>query len=76
LAAATADKQTINAIDTPGTALLTGPGSGPDMTGTVEINGWVTTPGSGTVTISLQHLKVVSGTSKVKIGSILRYRKA
>ena len=46
------------------------------QSGMIIIRGFLTTRGSGTATISVQHLKVTSGTSTVKIGSILRYRKA
>lgn len=44
--------------------------------GIVTFKGYVLTRGSGTATISVQHLKVTSGTSTVKIGSVLRYRLA
>ncbi len=43
-------------------------------TGVVWIRGVVGT-GTGSPVISIQHLKVTSGTSTVKVGSILRYRK-
>jgi hypothetical protein len=43
-------------------------------TGVIFIHGYVNT-GTGTPTISLAHLKVTSGTSTVKVGSIFKYRK-
>lgn len=43
-------------------------------TGVVWIRGVVGT-GTGSPTIAIRHLKVTSGTSTVKIGSIMRYRK-
>jgi hypothetical protein len=46
------------------------------QSGTIMLKGFVTTRGSGTATISVQHLKVTSGTSTVKIGSVFRYRLA
>lgn len=42
--------------------------------GIVWIKGIVTTRGSGTATISIQHLKVTSGTSTVNIGSWMKIR--
>ena len=42
--------------------------------GIVRISGICTTRGSGTANISIQHLKVTSGTSTVKIGSYLKIR--
>jgi len=44
--------------------------------GTVLMRGFVTTRGSGTATISIQHLKGTSGTSTVRTGSKFRYRLA
>jgi len=44
--------------------------------GVIYIHGFVTTRGSGTATISIQHLKVTSGTSTVKIGSKMQIRLA
>jgi hypothetical protein len=44
-------------------------------TGVVIIKGFFTTAGSGTPVFSIQHLKVTSGTSTVKVGSVLRVRK-
>lgn len=44
--------------------------------GIIRITGFITTRGSGIATISIQHLKVTSGTSTVRIGSVLRYRLA
>lgn len=44
--------------------------------GTIRIQGFVTTRGSGTATISAQHLKVTSGTSTVRVGSRMLYRLA
>ena len=44
--------------------------------GVIYIHGFVTTRGTGTATISLQHLKVTSGTSTVKIGSKMQIRLA
>lgn len=44
--------------------------------GTVYLRGWFTSTSTGTATLSLQHLKVTSGTSTVKVGSVLRIRKA
>lgn len=44
--------------------------------GTIVIKGFVTTRSAGTATISIQHLKVTSGTSTVITGSVLRYRLA
>ncbi len=46
------------------------------QSGMMYIHGWVTTRGSGTANISIQHLKVTSGTSTVLIGSLFRYRLA
>jgi hypothetical protein len=46
------------------------------QSGTMILKGFVTTRGSGAATISIQHLKVTSGTSTVKIGSVFRYRLA
>jgi trimeric autotransporter adhesin len=46
------------------------------QSGTIMLKGFVTTRGSGTATISIQHLKVTSGTSTVKVGSVFRYRLA
>lgn len=63
---------TINTIDTATAAVLTAA----SISGTVRISGFVTTMSTGTATISIQHLKVTSGTSTVKKGSILRWRKA
>lgn len=44
------------------------------QSGTIVMRGFITTRGSGTATISIQHLKVTSGTSTVKTGSVFRYR--
>jgi hypothetical protein len=44
--------------------------------GTIIMKGFFTSNSTGTLTVSLQHLKVTSGTSTVKIGSIFKYRKA
>lgn len=44
--------------------------------GVVHIHGFVTTRGSGTATISIQHLKVTSGTSTVRVGSKMLIRLA
>ena len=46
------------------------------ISGTIEITGWVLTRSTGTPTISIQHLKLIGGTSTVKIGSYLEYRPA
>ena len=46
------------------------------QSGMIYIHGWVTTRGSGTANLSIQHLKVTSGTSTVLIGSLFRYRLA
>jgi len=46
------------------------------QSGMMYIHGWVTTRGSGTATISIQHLKVTSGTSTVLIGSKMKIRLA
>lgn len=70
--ATVATSQTINTIATASSAVLTASG----ITGTIIIKGNVTTRSTGTATISLQHLKVTSGTSTVKIGSVFRYRLA
>lgn len=67
-----ATSQTLNTAGTASSAMLTTSGSA----GLIFIKGFVTTRGSGTANISLQHLKVTSGTSTVKIGSVLRYRLA
>lgn len=40
------------------------------------MSGFIDTPGSGTPTISLEISKVTSGTATVKVGSVLRIRKA
>ncbi len=70
--ATAASLQTLNAIDTASSAMLTAT----SIDGTIVIKGWVVTRSTGTATISIQHLKVVSGTSTVKIGSIFKYRLA
>jgi hypothetical protein len=44
--------------------------------GVIYIHGFVTTRGSGTANISIQHLKVTSGTSTVNIGSKMLIRLA
>jgi hypothetical protein len=44
--------------------------------GIIYIHGFVTTRGSGTATISIQHLKVTSGTSTVRQGSKMLIRLA
>lgn len=44
--------------------------------GVIYIHGFVTTRGSGTATISIQHLKVTSGTSTVQVGSKMKIRLA
>jgi hypothetical protein len=46
------------------------------QSGMIYIHGWVTTRSTGTPNISIQHLKVTSGTSTVLIGSLFRYRLA
>ncbi len=69
--AVAASVQTVNAVDTASSALLTAM----SIAGVILIKGFVFTL-STTPTISVQHLKVVSGTSTVKVGSILKYRKA
>ncbi len=69
--AVAASSQTVNAVDTASSALLTAS----SIPGVIMIKGFVFTL-STTPTISVQHLKVVSGTSTVKVGSILKYRKA
>lgn len=46
------------------------------INGIITIDGFFTTRSSGTPTISLQHLKITSGTSTVRVGSIMRIRKA
>jgi hypothetical protein len=46
------------------------------QSGTIIIRGFVTTRSTGTPTISIQMLKVTSGTATVKIGSVFRYRLA
>ncbi len=67
-----ATSQTIAAIDTASTAMLTTA----SLLGCIIIKGFVTTRSTGTATITIQHLKVVSGTSSVQIGSVFKYRKA
>lgn len=67
---AAAGSETINTASTATTAYNTTSGA----TGTIIIKGYVTTRGSGTATISIQHLKVTSGTSTVKVGSMFKYR--
>lgn len=62
----------IIAVDTATAAFLTTSA----QNGAIIIKGFVTTTSTGTSTISIQHLKVTSGTSTVKIGSILKWRKA
>lgn len=63
---------TISTIDTATAAFLTTA----SINGVVFMKGFVTTRSGGTPTLSLQHLKVTSGTSTVKVGSIFRIRKA
>ncbi len=67
-----ATAQTIAAIDTASTAMLTTT----SLLGCMIIKGFVTTRSTGTATITIQHLKVVSGTSAVTVGSVFKYRKA
>lgn len=68
VAAATAE--TINALATGTiTPRLTGSGS----TGVVMLNGFITT-GANAGNFTVQHLKITSGTSTVKIGSSLKIR--
>lgn|GEM_PF-6831679 len=43
--------------------------------GVIQIRGFFTTAGSGSPVFSIQHLKVTSGTSTVKVGSNLKIRK-
>jgi len=44
--------------------------------GIIYIHGFITTRGSGTATISIQHLKINSGTSTVAVGSKMKIRLA
>jgi hypothetical protein len=44
------------------------------QTGIIKIHGSFKTAGSGSPVFSIRHLKVTSGTSTVKIGSILRIK--
>jgi hypothetical protein len=44
--------------------------------GVVVIKGFITTRGTAPATIGIQHLKVTSGTSTVRVGSVLKFRKA
>lgn len=44
--------------------------------GVIYLHGFITTRGAGTATISIQHLKVTSGTSTVLIGSKMQIRLA
>jgi len=44
--------------------------------GIIYLHGFITTRGTGTATISIQHLKVTSGTSTVKVGSKMLIRLA
>jgi len=44
--------------------------------GIIYIHGFITTRSTGTITISIQHLKVTSGTSTVAVGSLMRIRLA
>ncbi len=67
-----ATSQTFAAIDTASSAMLTTT----SLLGCMIIKGFVTTRSTGTATITIQHLKVVSGTSAVQIGSVFKYRKA
>lgn len=70
---AAAGNETINTIDTQtATAYLTTSAS----SGTIIMRGFITTRSTGTATVAIRHLKVTSGTSTVRIGSILRIRKA
>lgn len=62
----------IAAPDTGGTTVNTTSA----QTGSFTMKGFVTTRSTGTATISIQHLKVTSGTSTVKVGSVFRIRKA
>lgn len=61
----------INGVDTASTAGLVYASSA----GAIVLKGFVTT-GTGTATISVQHLKVTSGTSTIKVGSVLKIKKA
>lgn len=61
----------VSAVDTATTAGLAYASSA----GAVILKGFVTT-GSGAGAISVQHLKVTSGTSTIKVGSILKIKKA
>ncbi len=69
--ASAASIQTIPSVDTASSAMLTASA----IPGAIMIKGFVFTMTTSS-TISVQHLKVVSGTSTVKVGSILKYRKA
>jgi len=68
----TANSERIAAVDTASGARLLGS----SQTGSIMLHGFVTTGTAATPTISIQHLKVTSGTSTVNTGSILRIRKA
>lgn len=63
----------ITAVDTATAAFAT---VGAGTLGPYFFSGFVTTTSTGTATISLQHVKVTSGTSTVKVGSVMRVRKA
>lgn len=71
--AAVATQETIN---TAGTQTATAYLAANSISGIIIIRGYVLTRGAGTATISLQHLKVTSGTSTVLIGSRFSYRLA
>ena len=63
---------TLSAMDTATTAFLVfSSGSG-----IVRLSGFFTTRSSGTATVSLQQLKVTSGTATTLISSVMRIRKA
>jgi len=64
---------TVNAADT-ATSIVCLTAS--NINGVAEFRGFVTTRSTGTATISIQHLKVTSGTSTVKIGSWMEIRPA
>jgi hypothetical protein len=63
---------TLAASGTAAGTFLTTSGS----SGIIHIHGFVTTRSTGTATISIQHLKVTSGTSTVRIGSKFSIRLA
>ena len=70
--AANGTTATLSAVDTLSAAVVSGSG----ITGTVWLRGFFVTTSTGTATMSFQIAKVTSNTATVKVGSVLRLKKA